>query len=178
MEIERVNILRELFTGREKLIELKKKLQEEKSENQQMEIERRRQLRFVINALKGIKNDLIYCKVTMTPIVEIDADKCPSELNVCDSIDYSNKEHMRMALLLNPSERVNTDFNIIAYDIQKAIDRLYKKKNLTDDDIEFIEIYRSLSGNMTSISKELNRHKTQVYRDLEKILKKIIKEIN
>ncbi|GAA0071678.1 hypothetical protein UT300003_32030 [Clostridium sardiniense] len=178
LEIARVEILKELSIGRERLIELKMKLQEEKFDDVKKENERKKQLRYVINALKGIKSDLIYCKVAMTPIVEIEAEKCPSENNLCDSIDYTNVEHMKMALLLTPSERISSDFNIIAYDIQKAVDRLYEKGIFGEYEIELIDIYRSSNCNMSYVARELDKHKTQVYRDFDKVIEHIIKEIN
>ena len=178
LEIARVEILKELSIGRERLIELKMKLQAEKFDDTDKENERKRQLRYVINAIKGIKNDLIYCKVNMSPLIEIEAEKCPSELNLCDSIDYTNAEHMKIALLLTPSERISSDFNIIAYDIQKAVDRLYEKGILGEYEMELIDTYRSSNCNMSYVARELNKHKTQVYRDLDKVVNHIIKEIN
>lgn len=178
LEIARVEILKELSIGRERLIELKMKLQEEKFDDVDKENERKRQLRYVINAIKGIKNDLIYCKVNMSPLIEIEAEKCPSEVNLCDSIDYTNIEHIKMALLLMPSERISTDFNIIAYDIQKAIEKLQEKGIFGEYETELIDVYRCSNCNISYVARELDKHKTQVYRDLDKIVKHIIKELN
>ena len=110
--------------------------------------------------------------------LEITPDKNSAELNVCDSIDYSNPKHMKNALLLKPSERISSDFNIIAYDVQNALDTLEKEGKLSEYEIELIDLYRISVSNIDFVAKELNKHRMQIYRDLDKIVAKLIKKIN
>ena len=142
-----------------------------------LELNRKRQLRLVINSLRQLQADMIYCKAHLTPYIEISPNKCSSEVNVCDNIDYSNPLHIKNALLLRPSEKISTDFNIVAYDMQKAVQALRCKGELTDYEMELLELYRSSVSNMTYVAKELNKHHKQVYRDLDKIIAKVIGEL-
>lgn len=178
LELAKVNILSELNTYKLKLMELKKTLQQNSFQEEELETNRRNQLRMVINSLKELKADMIYCKTHLTPYVEISPDKCSAEIDLCGSMDYSNPTHVKNALLLKPSDRVSTDFNIIAYDIQRAIEGLIADGQLTEYEIELIELYRVSVSNMVYVAKELNKHRKQVYRDLDKIVHKITKKLS
>lgn len=170
--------LRQQEKGRKYLYDKKVELQNKKYDDIEKERIRKSQLRLIINTLKEVKGDMIYTKVNYAPTIEIDPDKCSPESNLCDNIDYKDAVHVKYALLLKPNERISNDFNIIAYDIQQAIDKLTQQGDLNDYEIELIDTYRSSNYNMQYISKEMKKHKTQIYRDIDRIVMKIIKIIN
>ena len=148
------------------------------SENVEEEVKRRKSLRIVINSIRELKKDMIYTKKAFTPRIEISPDKCCSELNLCDNMDYSNVVHVKNALLIYPSERISNEFNIIAYDIQKAINDLKLEGKLSAYELKLIDLYRKTVSNIKICSKELNKHRTQIYRDLDRIVEKICKKLN
>lgn len=178
LDKKKVKILKQLEETRVDLVCLKMKLINNKYSDVEKELVRKNSLRITINSIRELKKDMIYTKKSFLPRIEITPDKCPSNYDLCNQIDYKNREHIRCALLLIPSESISTDFNIIAYDIQKAIEKLIKKSELSRYEINLINTYRRNVSNMSVCSIELNKHKTQVYRDLYKIVDKIMEELN
>lgn len=178
LDIKKIKVLKQQEEARIDLISLKLKLLNSTFEDEELEAKRKNYLRVTINAIRELKKDMIYTKKSFLPRVEIAPEKCSTALNLCEQIDYSNKNHIKNALLLIPSENISSDFNIIAYDIQKAIDILKKEKKLSSYELELIDLYRRTVSNMSTCSIELNKHKTQIYRDLDKIIDKILEKLN
>lgn len=177
LQLQKIEILNQLDNTRKELVYLKETLLVP-SENVEEEVKRRKSLRIVINSIRELKKDMIYTKKAFTPRIEISPDKCCSELNLCDNMDYSNVVHVKNALLIYPSERISNEFNIIAYDIQKAINDLKLEGKLSAYELKLIDLYRKTVSNIKICSKELNKHRTQIYRDLDRIVEKICKKLN
>ena len=177
LQLQKIQTLSQLEDTRKELVYLKENLMFSMKDVDE-ENKRRNSLRIVINSIRELKKDMIYCKKSFTPTIEIDPPKCSSELNLCENIDYSNMDHVKNALLLFPSERLSTEFNIIAYDIQKAINILKSEGQLSTYELNLIDLYRKTVSNINICSKELKKHRTQIYRDLDKIVEKICKKLN
>lgn len=178
LDKKKASILRQQETTRVNLVKLKLKLMNSKYDDPDKEKLRKNSLRVTINAIRELKKDMIYTKKSYLPRICIEPDKCGAIVDLCNNIDYSNREHIKNALLLIPSESISTDFNIVAYDIQTAIKRLIEKSKLSTYEVALINNYRKTVSNMSLCARIMQKHKTQIYRDLYKIVDKIIKELN
>ena len=161
------------------LLDRKIELENMVCENAQDDVKRRSELRITIENIKSIKDDMIRIKKSFTPFVEIKCDKCPtSKTDFCENLDYKNSEHVKVALLLHNNDSVKQDLNIIAYDINVAIKRLIKMDMLSSYDLDLIDSYRFFKGNIKRVAEDLEKHRQQIYRDLDKIVYKIMLTLN
>lgn len=94
-----------------------------------------------------------------------------------DRFNYANKEHIRAMLYINRSNIApEDDLSLIKYDMDCAINNLYKNKKLDKTDIKIIRLIRKdKSYTYEDIGYELKISKQAVYGRINRISKKIAK---
>lgn len=91
-----------------------------------------------------------------------------------DRFDYTNIDHIKIALNMDRDLDPNDDLSHIILDLKIAIKELVKAKKLTNRQIEILTLYRQGLG-FTEIGKILNTSNVNIYKTIKTISKKITK---
>lgn len=131
-------------------------------------------LNHIMDNLKSVKDYMIQCKLAYVNRVCIVPDKCASNREVLNYIDYKNPEHVE-ALLYIPESRLDpdNDMSVLSYDISFMLKMLYEFKLIDEKDLQIVEglRYRITDARM---AEELKVNKKTIQRRRKKIIDCII----
>ena len=91
-----------------------------------------------------------------------------------DKFDYTNLEHLKIALNISKELDPNDDLSHIIMDLDMAIKELIKNKKLTARQLEILTLYRQ-GYCFTEIAKEINTTTVNTYKTIKTIIRKIAK---
>lgn len=129
------------------------------------------------NDIRDIKDNRLLCKLAYNNRVMIRPNKCSSNYNVLDNVDYLEPTHIKGMLLLGEmSLDPSKDLSIIAYDINKKIEDMYSNGQLSNRDMYIIE---GIRHNITykKIGEELDIRPQTVEKNINRICNNISKSI-
>ncbi len=126
--------------------------------------------KFILNILKDIKSDQIYCKDTLKGVIYF-----KSPLNDSTDIDYEQFDfldfkHVKELLGCN-NTNVLTDLGCLGQYLNQIIEDL----NLSDDERLVLDLYHSHNVNQEDIAIELGFSQQYVSKIINKITNKVIK---
>ena len=110
--------------------------------------------------------------------VSISPDKCPSNIDIMNIVDYSNEKHVETLICLQASKNdLKNDIAILMYDIDNAIKKSFNRDLLDKTDLEIIDLLRR-GLSKERISKKKNFSRMTLHRRMKKIVCSVMSFLN
>lgn len=126
---------------------------------------------------KELKDDMILTKEKIIRPIKLPLNGDFTSKIDWNKFDYTNRNHVRAMLYINRSNIApEDDLSLIKYDMDCAINSLYKAKKLDKTDMRIIKLIRKdKSYTYEDIGYELKMSKQAVYGRINRITKRIVK---
>ena len=125
------------------------------------------------DVLKGqVNQDMIHIKNCLCGTFDFQNALPDTTVPEWDKFDYSNPEHIRLALYINKEFDMNDEVSFILMDLDIITKKLHKQDILTDRQFEVLS-YLKLGYNTTEIAKELNVAVVTIHKIIKSMAKKI-----
>lgn len=129
----------------------------------------------ITSNLKDMKDYMIMCKLAYTNRVKIKPPKCPVVRNILDYIDYLDPTHIRAILPLGEMELdPANDLAIISNDINKKINVMYERGELSNRDMYVIDGFKH-NVPIKEMARELDRATNAIHTNIERVCERIVK---
>ena len=132
----------------------------------------------VVNNIGDINEYMKSVKTSYHNYVSISPDKCPSNIDIMNIVDYSNEKHVEALVCLQASKNdLKNDIAILMYDIDNAIKKSFNRDLLDKTDLEIIDLLRR-GLSKERISKKKNFSRMTLHRRMKKIVCSVMSFLN